>query len=195
VTRTTPRSQRAALAPVDRAALTDELLDELTAWTPRDRLRMLGTWHNSGLSLAHLNVVTLLEMHGPMSMGRVAELLGVSLASTTGIVGRMEERRLVERRASPSDRRVVEVHVGDGGRDLLESIKGRRREHLREVFGRMDERKLAALLEGLRAMRAARASFERECALAEPPDGERSRGVGTPGADGLVVVRVPGARA
>src|SRR4029078_4661344 len=82
---------------VDRIAVTDELIDELTAWTPRDRLRMLGAWHQSGISLAHLNVVPLLEMNGPMSMGRVAELLGVSVASATGIVDRMEERSLVER--------------------------------------------------------------------------------------------------
>lgn len=150
-----------------RAAITDGLLEELTAWTPRDRLRMLGAWHQSGLSLAHLNVVTLLETQGPMPMGRVAELLGVSLASATGIVDRMEERRLVERHGSPADRRVVEVHLGDGGRDLLETIKARRREHLREVFGRMDDQKLGALLEGLRAMRVARAALERECVPGE----------------------------
>jgi DNA-binding MarR family transcriptional regulator len=156
VTRTSaPRGQR--------DALTEELLDELTAWTPRDRLRMLGAWHHSGLSLAHLNVVTLLEMHGPMSMGRVAELLGVSMASATGIVGRMEERDLVERRGSPTDRRVVEVHIAEGGRALLRSIRDRRREHLAEVFRRMDEDQLVALREGLRAMRVARASFEQEC--------------------------------
>jgi DNA-binding MarR family transcriptional regulator len=155
VTRTTPRR-------TSRDSLTDELLDELTAWTPRDRLRMLGAWHHSGLSLAHLNVVTLLEMNGPMSMGRVAELLGVSLASATGIVGRMEERDLVERRGSPTDRRVVEVHVANGGRQLIQAIRERRREHLTEVFRRMDEMQLAALHEGLRAMRTARASLERE---------------------------------
>lgn len=163
---------------MDRAFLTDELLDELTAWGPRDRLRMLGAWHQSGLSLAHLNVVTLLEMNGPMTMGRVAELLGVSLASATGIVDRMAERRLVERHGSPSDRRVVEVHIGDGGRELIASIKARRRDHLREVFGRMDDQQLAALLEGLRGMRAARAAFERECGWTERT-----------GADGLVVVK------
>lgn len=161
---TTPAHGQATTS-VDRSALTDELLDELTAWTPHDRLGMLGAWHHGGLSLAHLSVVTLLEMHGPMSMGRVAELLGVSLASATGIVGRMEERRLVVRQGSPTDRRVVEVHMGEGGRALLESVKARRRERLRDVFGRMDDRALAALLEGLRAMRAARASLyqDRDC--------------------------------
>lgn len=187
MTRTT---RRRSAVPPGRGALTDELLDELTAWTPRDRLRMLGAWHHSGLSLAHLNVVTLLEMHGPMSMGRVAELLGVSLASATGIVGRMEERRLVERRVSPTDRRVVEVHVGDGGRELLGSIKARRREHLREVFRRMGDDELAALLEGLRAMRAARASFEREHGCVRPPEA-----LGPSDPDAAAVMRPRGAGA
>jgi DNA-binding MarR family transcriptional regulator len=174
VTRTTSRASR--------AALTDELLDELTAWTPRDRLRMLGAWHHIGLSLAHLNVVTLLEMNGPMSMGRVAELLGVSLASATGIVSRMEERDLVERRGSPTDRRVVEVHIAAGGRDVIDAIRGRRREHLKEVFGRMDDHQLAALHEGLRAMRTARAALEHE----------RS-GDPRPAGDGLAMARTAGA--
>lgn len=176
MTRTTSGATRSTL---DRGILTDELLDELMAWTPRDRQRMLGAWHHSGLSLAQLNVVTLLEMHGPMSMGRVARLLGVSLASATGIVGRMEERRLVERRVSPSDRRVVEVHVGDGGRELLGSIAARRRDHLREILARVDAERLAGLLDGLRALRAARAEIEQEhrrCADTPVP-------IATPGAD------------
>lgn len=147
---------------IDRKAITDQLLDELTAWTPRDRLRMLGACHHSGLSLAHLNVVTLLETRGPMSMGRVAELMGTSLASTSGIVDRMEERRLVERRPSPRDRRVVEVHIGDGGRALIETIRARRREHLREAFERMSDEHLEALRAGLSALRDARAAIERE---------------------------------
>jgi DNA-binding MarR family transcriptional regulator len=178
------REPRSRGGPRERQAITDELLDELTAWTPHERLRMLGACHHSGLSLGHLNVVTLLEMHGAMPMGRVAELLGVSMASATGIVDRMVERRLVERHSSRTDRRVVEVHLGDGGRELIGSLKSRRREHLSEVLGRMDERQLTALLEGLRGMHAAHASLEAERAPAEQPD-----------AEGLLVVRVPGSGA
>jgi MarR family 2-MHQ and catechol resistance regulon transcriptional repressor len=143
-----------------RAALTEELLDEITAWGPRDRSRMLGAWHQSGLSLAHLHLVTMLEMQGPLPMGRVAELLDVSLASATGIVDRMEERDLVERRGCPSDRRVVEVHLAEGGRRIIASVKSRRRRHLQAIFDRMDDDDLQALLTGLRAMRAARAAIE-----------------------------------
>ncbi len=152
--------------------LAEELLEELSAWSPRDRWRMLGAWHQNGLSLAHLNVVTLVEMSGPMAMGRVAELLGVSLASTTGIVGRMEQRGLVTRQASATDRRVVEVHMAPGGHALIESIRTRRQEHLREVLARMDETHIGALLEGLRAMRAARASMDAECRASDQPLGQ-----------------------
>ena len=123
---------------------------------------MLGAWQQCGLSLAHLNVVTLLEMHGPMSMGRVAELLGVSVASATGIVDRMEERDLVERRDSPTDRRVVEVHLAARAHELLDAAKARRRAHLREILVRIDEPRLAGLLDGLRAVRAARAEIEQD---------------------------------
>ncbi len=152
-----------------RAALTAELLDEITAWGPRDRSRMLGLWHQSGLSLAHLHLVTMLEMQGPLPMGRVAELLDVSLASATGIVDRMEERQLVERRGSSSDRRVVEVHLAEGGREIIASVKSRRREHLQAIFDRMDDDDLQALLTGLRAMRAAHAAIEASADPASRP--------------------------
>jgi DNA-binding MarR family transcriptional regulator len=137
---------------------------------------MLGAWQQSGLSLAQLNVVTLLEMHGPMPMGRVAELLGVSVASATGIVDRMAERDLVSRKGSPTDRRVVEVHIAERAHELFEAAKARRRDHLREVLARVDDERLAGLLEGLRAVRAARADLERD------------RGEGP---ESLVVVKTP----
>ena len=123
---------------------------------------MLGAWQQCGLSLAQLNVVTLLEVHGPMPMGRVAELLGVSVASTTGIVDRMVERQLVERRDSSTDRRVVEVHIGARAHELFDAAKARRRDHLREILARVDEPRLAGLLDGLRAVRTAREEIEQE---------------------------------
>jgi hypothetical protein len=49
-----------------RQALADDLLDELTAWSPRDRGGMLKTWHRGALSLIHLNVLTVLEVQGPL---------------------------------------------------------------------------------------------------------------------------------
>ncbi len=47
--------------------------------------------------------------HGPRRMGDLAECANTTQPSITGIVDRLEERGLVERRRSPEDRRVVEV--------------------------------------------------------------------------------------
>ncbi|MBX3031808.1 MAG: MarR family transcriptional regulator [Chloroflexi bacterium] len=144
----------------DRQRLTDELLDALTAWTPRDRCRMLAGWQRGGFSLAHLNVVALLELHGPLPMGRLAEALDVSVASATGIVGRMEDRGLVTRQGSTSDRRVVEVHLADGAGDLFGTLQAQRREHLRDVLAHVTDTDMTALLQGVRALRAARARLD-----------------------------------
>ena len=86
-------------APRDeRPNLTDELLDELSRWGPRERGGMFRSWHRGSLSIVHLIVLTVLEADGPRSMGDLAEALDVSVASATGIVDRMERRGLVERR-------------------------------------------------------------------------------------------------
>ena len=66
-----------------------------------------------------------LEDTGPIPMGRLAELLDVSVASATGIVGRMERRGLVTRRHGESDRRVVVVEPAAAGRQIFVDIDER----------------------------------------------------------------------
>ena len=74
----------------------------------------------------------------------------------------MVERQLVERRDSATDRRVVEVHTAARAHELFDAAKARRRDHLREILARVDEQRLAGLLDGLRAVRTAREEIERE---------------------------------
>ena len=62
-----------------------------------------------GISMTHFNVLTLLRHHDAMPMHRLADLIGASMPSVTGIVDRMEERGLVERVRVPEDRRVILV--------------------------------------------------------------------------------------
>ncbi|MCY7417101.1 MAG: hypothetical protein LH650_01150, partial [Chloroflexi bacterium] len=60
--------------------LVDELLDELTAIKGRDRSRMFRAWHQCGVSVVQLSAANLLEVDSPMSMGKLAESLGISVA-------------------------------------------------------------------------------------------------------------------
>jgi hypothetical protein len=68
----------------------------------------------------------------------------------------MEHRGLVERRHATDDRRVVVVHLTDKSPGIFRDMAARRREHLVRMFGELTEDELAGLLNGIRAIRAAR---------------------------------------
>jgi DNA-binding MarR family transcriptional regulator len=76
-----------------------------------------------GISMTHFHVLTLLRHHDAMPMGRLAEILDVSMSSATGIIDRMEERSLVERVRVPDDRRVVLVRPTQAGLDLVDEAE------------------------------------------------------------------------
>jgi DNA-binding MarR family transcriptional regulator len=134
----------------------DDLLDEFSSWGPRERAGAFRQWLRGSLSLVHLNVLTILQADGPLSMSKLAEALDVSVASTTGIVDRMEQRGLVERRREGDDRRVVLVHLTNAGNAVFLDLAQERRKHLAGLLDRMTDAELQGMLIGLRAMRRVR---------------------------------------
>jgi DNA-binding MarR family transcriptional regulator len=145
-----------------RETLIAELVEEMTSWSPRERINVFRSWLKGSLSLIHLHVLTVLEADGAMPMSRLAETLDVSVASTTGIVGRMEERGLVERTHGEKDRRVVLVRTTEAGIAIFRDMTEHRRVMLAHLFTRLTDDELTALLTGLRAMHAARQALQVE---------------------------------
>lgn len=136
-----------------RTALADALIEELTGWSPPDRLRAFTKWHRGSLSLIQLIVLTVLETDGPLPMRRLAEALDVSDASATGIVDRIEKRGLVERRHGTEDRREVLVQLTDRGGAVFHDLQQRRRARIAALVDQLADDELGGLLTGLRAMR------------------------------------------
>ncbi|MGH2511324.1 MAG: MarR family winged helix-turn-helix transcriptional regulator [Candidatus Limnocylindrales bacterium] len=165
----TPDPAQAPTDAVRRRRLVEEFLEELNS-TPRDRMDAYQRWHRGALSLVHLNVLSVLEAEGPTSMGRLAEALDVSVASATGIVRRMIERGVVERRHDAADRRVVLVHLTEAGSNMSAALGERRREHLVEILDLLTEPELNGLMTGLRALHRARSRFNAACGPAAPAD-------------------------
>lgn len=145
----------------ERRQVIDDLLDELTAWGPRERAGAFRHWLRGALSLVHLHVLTVLESEGPLPMSKLADSLDVSVASVTGIVDRMEQRGLVERRREPEDRRVILVHVTEAGNAVFRDLAVARRQTIAPLLDRMTDAELEGFLTGLRALRRARAEAMR----------------------------------
>ncbi len=147
-------------ARADRDALARQLLDELAAVPRPDWLHRLRRWPGGAISVVHLHLLFVLKAEGPMSMTRVAEGLGVSMAGATGVVDRMERRGLVERRHTTEDRRIVNVHLTEGGGAILTALDVDRRLRLARLVTELTDQELAGFLAGVRGLRAARARLD-----------------------------------
>ena len=63
-----------------------------------------------GLSAVEWKCLGLLDQHGPMTAGRLAELSGYTTGAMTGIVDRLEKTGYVRREPNPRDRRSIIIH-------------------------------------------------------------------------------------
>lgn len=77
------------------------------------------------LSPIQAHALHLLEPGRPVPMSAVAEGLACDASNVTGIVDRLEERRLIERRSAPHDRRVKMLFVTEEGARLRREVAER----------------------------------------------------------------------
>src|SRR5947209_5777976 len=66
--------------------------------------------------------LSLLLVHDGMTIGTMSQKCGVDAAAGTGIITRLEQYGLVERRHDREDRRVVKVYLTDEGRDISNTL-------------------------------------------------------------------------
>ena len=137
------------------ASLVEQALDELEPLVARQRRAVARAGCLRAVSSTQLHVLFLLISDDGQSMGRLAEALDVSLPNVTGIVDRMAERGLVERRSDDADRRMVVVFATAAGRAAVEELDMVRRQQLARVLEAMTPAQQAQALVTFRNMRAA----------------------------------------
>jgi DNA-binding MarR family transcriptional regulator len=120
-------------------------------------MRCAGTGRmvKSGISMTHLHILWLLEHHGDLTMGRLAELVDVSLSNASGLIDRMEERGLVERIRVPDDRRVVLVRASAEGERMRDEIEAIKQDQMRAILGNLDRDQLTRLFGAVGDLRGA----------------------------------------
>ncbi|MEW9264375.1 MarR family transcriptional regulator [Kineococcus endophyticus] len=76
----------------------------------------------SGRSATDTTALGLLDMYGPLGPAELAGHLGISTASATALVDRLEEAGDVHRVAHPTDRRRVVVHLETATRERERAV-------------------------------------------------------------------------
>jgi DNA-binding MarR family transcriptional regulator len=153
VTSTTPKPA----APIARDALLDAVVGELHEMVGMMRCAGTGRMVKSGISMTHLHILWLLEHHGDLTMGRLAELVDVSLSNASGLIDRMEERGLVERIRVPDDRRIVLVRASADGARMRDEIEAIKQDQMRAILGNLDGDQLTRLFGAVGDLRGAMA--------------------------------------
>lgn len=107
--------------------------------------RRLRTEAEIGLTPSLLSALAVVHVHGPMTLGAVAEREGLAPPSVTKIVAKLEDQQLVRRIQDPDDGRVCRVATTDRGEDLLERSRARKNAWLAERLADVGPEELAVL--------------------------------------------------
>ena len=90
-----------------------------------------------GLRQAEVNVLAQLRPGAPRSIGDLATATGQRRSTLTGVLDRLEQRRLVRRRVNPADRRSFTIALTASGERAAARVHA--------VFATLDQRVLADL--------------------------------------------------
>jgi DNA-binding MarR family transcriptional regulator len=135
-----------------------DIAEGIAALASRRRCAVARRVHHSGISLGHLQVLWILQEHGPLPVSRLAEWLGIGAPNATGLLDRMEQRGLVERVRDADDRRVVLARMTDAGAGAMAEHDGWRLDLVEQLLEPLPLDQLLAVAAGVRRAREAAVS-------------------------------------
>ena len=107
-----------------------------------------------GLTPPQFYVLATIGYAGSLPFGEIGAKMMVTVSNLTGIVDRLEEKKLVLRKRDETDRRVVHVTLTEKGTKLYKSTIPLFEKSISEIFSSLDltnQKKLSALLRNLNA--------------------------------------------
>jgi MarR family transcriptional regulator, organic hydroperoxide resistance regulator len=128
-----------------------DMADPLRVWFRFIRLHrralnaIAGELKTLGLSIAQFDLLSTLTEREGLSQQELAERLYVTKGNVSGLLDRMVEAGLVERRAIPGDRRSNSLYLTGKGRDLAEKGIAAQKAYVAETLGSLPPKDLADL--------------------------------------------------
>lgn len=93
-----------------------------------------------------LGVLLLVQVNPGINQTRVGKSLGIDRSTLVSIIDSMEERDLIERRASPTDRRSHALYLTETGLAFLEDISPRLQAHEADIASNLTDEERETLI-------------------------------------------------
>jgi len=108
-------------------------------------------WTAADLTFTQLRGLSVLAHRQPLRMSDLAESLGMTPASASALIERMEQRKFVTRRSDADDRRTVLVELSRRGKHVLDVMERGSSDHFGRLIEKMTPDERDALATTLRA--------------------------------------------
>ena len=102
-------------------------------------------WIQCDLTMPQLKALIYVTKNNSATSGQIANSLGTSLSTMTGVVDRLVEQGMASRYEDPRDRRVNRVLPTPQGRVLVEDLLQYRNEMATAILSKLDEHQLEAV--------------------------------------------------
>src|SRR3546814_21005382 len=100
----------------------------------------------TGLTASQLLLLQVLDQHGETTAGQIAAHMGITQATTTSLLHKLEDRGLVRRQRGDSDRRQVWLSLPGAGRETLAAAPDGLPQNFRARFETLESEDQALLV-------------------------------------------------
>ena len=116
-----------------QAPSVDQLVDVVMEFARAMRKHFADT-HAGGSNMLQVHALTLLDEHGGMTVGALADALQVTAPSASVFVGRLVRRGLLQRVRTAKNRKLVHLRLTPAGRALVRREKAKCTGAMRSLF-------------------------------------------------------------
>lgn len=152
-----------------RTAMEQQIVAAMTRLYQAPPRHSLESWLHLDLSAAQMKTLAVLSGDEPMTIGQVADQLGITLPTASHLVDKLVRAGFAERSDDPRDRRRAVVRPSAEGAELMRSLREFSQSHLLACFAGMEDADLAALARGVTALADAAEAMKRADAASDQP--------------------------
>ncbi|HLR02197.1 MAG TPA: MarR family transcriptional regulator [Virgibacillus sp.] len=104
------------------------------------------------LNLTEFAVLELLFNKGAQPIQKIGDKVLLASSSITYVVDKLEEKKLLERKPCPNDRRITHAMLTKQGKELMAEVFPQHAEAIQEIFAGLDTEEKKVMIEQLKKL-------------------------------------------
>ncbi len=104
---------------------------------------------DSGFTFPQLSIISILAKHDKQKVSDISEKMGLSDSTVSGILDRLEQKGIVERKRNKDDRRVVKIYLSKGSQKICQEFHRKREEYFVHLLKKLSEQEMDDIIKGL----------------------------------------------